>query len=86
MIWEHEMYFQTDFLAILLWNGMWGEGKESCIDEYTRKATRDKDAEYVPQKCPEMEKWRKEPLRSTRLNINEDMAYRKIISSRMQLQ
>jgi HKD family nuclease len=35
---------------------------------------------HIPLKCPEMKKQREELVGSKWLNINEDIAYRKIIS------
>jgi hypothetical protein len=38
------------------------------------------DAKHILLKCPETKKWREECVSSNWLSINEDLAYRKIIS------
>jgi hypothetical protein len=38
------------------------------------------DAEHIVIKCFETKKWREEYVNSNWLNINEDLAYKKIIS------
>jgi hypothetical protein len=38
------------------------------------------DAKHILLKCSETKKWREECVNSNWLNINEDLAYRKIIS------
>jgi hypothetical protein len=43
---------------------------------------REEDAKHMLLKCSEMKKWREECVNSNWLNINEDLAYRKIISCR----
>jgi hypothetical protein len=40
----------------------------------------EKEAKHIPLKCPETNKWRNELLCGKWLNINEAIAYRKIIS------
>jgi HKD family nuclease len=41
----------------------------------------EEDAKHILLKCSETTKWREEYVNSNWLNINEDLAYRKIISS-----
>jgi hypothetical protein len=39
----------------------------------------DEDAKHIVLKCFETKKWREEYVNSNWLNINEDLAYKKII-------
>jgi hypothetical protein len=41
----------------------------------------EEDAKHILLKCSETNKWREECVNSIWLNINEDLGYRKIISS-----
>jgi hypothetical protein len=40
----------------------------------------EEDAEHILVKCSETKKWKEECVNSNWLNINEDLAYKKIIS------